>query len=134
MATPAPTSFSGSPTRPSGIWRENPSPISGSASMAAVIAGEYAIGETTFTVTPAGPPSRARPLANPRSAPFIIEYSGSVALPCMPAVEGHHHQCPAACAERFERGLCAVVRAAQGYRDVLFPRCLVDRRKLVWLT
>jgi hypothetical protein len=26
-------------------------------------------------------------LANPRSAPFIIEYSGSVALPCMPAVE-----------------------------------------------
>ena len=53
--------------------------------MAAVMAGEYASGETTFTVMRSGAHSRARLFAKPRSAPFIVAYSGRVALPSMPA-------------------------------------------------
>jgi hypothetical protein len=73
--------------RPSGILRANRSSIAGSASIAAVIAGEYASGDTTFTVMPCGAHSRARLLAKPRSAPFIVAYKGSVALPSIPAGE-----------------------------------------------
>src|SRR5690348_16247984 len=73
--------------RPSGILWNNLSTIAGSASIAAVIAGEYASGETAFTVMPCEAHSRARLLAKPRSAPFIVAYRGSVALPSIPAGE-----------------------------------------------
>ncbi len=96
--------------RPSGIRRESRSSMAGSALIAAVIAGEYAIGETAFTVMRCAAHSRARLFAKPRSAPFIVAYSGSVALPSTPAGEVMTRKVPP-CFRRASNAAVAQCRA-----------------------